>query len=204
MPYSPHQPSSGRAVGIGLVVLLHVVIIYALVATLAHRDVALPRAPIETRIISAAPPETPPPAPPPLPQLAVPPPLYVPPPEVDIAKPPPVQSTAPTVVTTVAPATPAPTAPVRVTPRIDLAHSSQPDYPPEARQLGEQGSLVLQVLVDPSGRAIDSKLVQSSGFPLLDQAALAGVKTNYRFTPGSVDGTPQPMWFTFRFVWRLQ
>lgn len=204
IPYSTYQPSASRFVGIGFVVLLHVVIIYALVTTLAHRDVDLPHAPIETRIISAAPPETPPPPPPPMPLLAVPPPLYVPPPEVDIAKPPPVQSTAPTVVTTVAPATPAPTAPVRAMPSIDLAHSSQPNYPPEARQLGQQGSLILQVLVDASGRAIDSKLVQSSGFELLDQAALAGVKTNYRFTPGTVDGTPQPMWFTFRFVWRLQ
>ncbi|HEY3919894.1 MAG TPA: energy transducer TonB [Stellaceae bacterium] len=191
-------------IGIGVVVALHVVIIYALVTVLARRNVERPHAPIETKIISAPQPETPPPPPPPLPQLAVPPPLYVPPPEVSVAKPPPPQSTAPTVVTNVAPATPAPTAPVRTTPHVDLAHSSQPDYPPEARRLSEQGSLVLQVLVEPDGRVSDAKLVQSSGFPLLDQAALAGVKTNYRFTPGTVDGKPQPMWFTFRFVWRLR
>jgi protein TonB len=190
-------------VGISFVVALHIVIIYALVTVLARRNVERSQAPIETKIISAPQPETPPPVPPTPPQLAVPPPLYVPPPEVDVAKPPP-QSTAPTVVTTVAPATPAPTAPVRVQPHVDLAHSSQPDYPPEARRQGEQGSLVLQVLVEPDGHVSDAKLVQSSGFPILDQAALAGVKTNYRFAPGSVDGKPQPMWFTFRFVWRLQ
>jgi protein TonB len=91
-----------------------------------------------------------------------------------------------------------------VRPHIDLAHSSQPDNPPEARRLGEQGSLVLQVLIQADGRVSDAKLVQSSGFAELDQAALAGVKTNYRFVPGTVGGTPQPMWFTFRFVWRLQ
>lgn len=191
-------------IGIGVVVALHVVVIYALVTTLARRNVELPQAPIETKIISAPQPETPPPLPPPLPQLAVPPPLYVPPPEVHVATPPPPQSTAPTVVTTVAPPTPAPTAPVRAQPHVDLAHSSQPDYPPEARRLGEQGSLIVQVLVEPDGRASDAKLVQSSGFDILDRAALTGVKTNYRFVPGTVDGKPQPMWFTFRFVWRLQ
>ena len=191
-------------IGIGVVVALHVVIIYALMTTLARRNVELPQAPIETKIISAPQPETPPPRPPPLPQLAVPPPFYVPLPEVHVATPPPPQSNAPTVVTTVAPPTPAPTAPVRVQPRVDLAHSSQPDYPPDARRLGEQGSLLLQVLVDPDGHVSDAKLVQSSGFDVLDRAGLAGVRTNYRFVPGTVDGKPQPMWFMFRFVWRLQ
>jgi len=205
VPFSPAQPSGSRVVGIAFVVALHVAIIYALVTVLAHHDVALPPAPIETKIISAPQPETPPPTPPPLPQFATPPPLFVPPPEVNVAAPPPPQSTAPTVTTTIAPSTPAPTAPpARVQPHLDLAHSSQPDYPPEARRLGEQGSLVLQVLVEPDGRVSDSKLVQSSGFPVLDEAALAGVKTNYRFVPGTVGGTPQPMWFTFRFVWKLQ
>lgn len=204
MPYSLAPPSGSRAIGIAFVVALHVVVIYALVTTLARRNVEAPQAPIETKIISAPQPETPPPTPPPLPQLAAPPPLYVPPPEVNVAIPPPPQSTAPSVVTTVAPITPAPTAVARTQPHVDLAHSSQPDYPAEARRLGEQGSLVLQVLVEPDGRVSDSKLVQSSGFPVLDQAALAGVKTNYRFAPGTVDGKPQPMWFTFRFVWRLQ
>ncbi|HLI21725.1 MAG TPA: energy transducer TonB, partial [Stellaceae bacterium] len=162
-----------------------------------------PPAPIETKIISAPRRRRPPP---PLPQFATPPPLFVPPPEVTVVwPPPPPQSTAPTVTTTIAPPTPAPTAPpARVQPHLDLAHSSQPDYPPEARRLGKQGSLILQVLVEADGRVSDSKLVQSSGFPVLDQAALAGVKTNYRFVPGTVGGTPQPMWFTFRFVWRLQ
>ena len=89
-------------------------------------------------------------------------------------------------------------------PRLDPQHSHEPEYPPQSRRLGEQGSLVLQVLIDASGRAIDSKLVQSSGFPRLDQAALDGVKTNYRFFPGTVDGKPQQMWYTFKFTWKLQ
>ena len=48
------------------------------------------------------------------------------------------------------------------------------------------------------------QLLQSSGYDRLDQAALAGVKADYHFVPGTVDGKPQPMWFTFKFNWKLQ
>jgi protein TonB len=73
-----------------------------------------------------------------------------------------------------------------------------------SRRLGEQGFLLIEVLVDEQGRAVEAKLVQSSGFPRLDQAALAGVKDNYRFAPGTVDGKPAPMRFTFKFTWKLR
>lgn len=205
MPYVAQRSSSSRVIGFGAVLLLHAVLIYGLVVTLAHRRVDVVRAPIETKIITetTTPPIEPPP---PAPSFVAPPQVFVPPPEVNIAKlpPPAPRSTAPAVVTTAPPSAPAPTAPVTVQPRIDLAHSSQPEYPAQSRRLGEQGSCVLQVMVDASGRVTDSKLVQSSGSPRLDQAALDGVKTNYHFYPGTVDGKPQPMWFTFKFTWKLQ
>jgi TonB family protein len=50
---------------------------------------------------------------------------------------------------------------------------------------------------------VESKLVQSSGHEQLDQAALTGIKDNYRFVPGTVDGKPQRMSYTFRFNWKL-
>jgi periplasmic protein TonB len=181
VPYAAQRSSSSRVVGFGVVLVLHVALIYGLVVTLAHRSIDVVPVPIETKIITA--PQQQPIEPPP---------------------PPPARSTAPAVVTTAPPPAPAPTAPATVQPRIDLAHSSQPEYPPQSRRLGEQGSLVLQVMVDASGRITDSKLVQSSGSQRLDQAALEGVKTNYHFFPGTVDGKPQPMWFTFKFTWKLQ
>ena len=211
MAASSHQSPGTRLIGIGFVVLLHVVVVYALVTGLAHRAVDIIRAPIETEIIAAQKPETPPPPPPPL-QLAPPPPAFVPPPEIQIEKPPPPppKSTAITAVTPVKPpvAPPPPAVPaaepVRVMPRIDAGHSQEPEYPPTSRRLGEQGSVVLQVLVDVDGKVIDSKLLQSSGYDRLDQAALAGVKSNYRFLPGTLDGKPQQMWYTFKFTWKLR
>jgi periplasmic protein TonB len=203
--YAAHRSSSSRIVGFGVVLLLHAALIYGLVLTLAHRSIDIVHAPIETKIITET---TPPPIepPPPPPSFVAPPQVFVPPPEVNIAKPPPPppRSTAPAVVTTAPPPTPARTAPVTAQPRIDLAHSSQPEYPPQSRRLSEQGSLVLQVMIDASGRVTDAKLVQSSGSQRLDQAALEGVKADYRFFPGTVDGKPQPMWFTFKFTWKLQ
>ena len=203
MPYAAQRSPGSRIIGFGAVVLLHGVLIYGLIVTLAHRAIDIVPVPIETKIITAPPQPVEPPPPPPT--FVAPPQVFVPPPEVNIAKPPPPpRSTAPAIVTIAPPPAPAPTAPVSVQPRIDLAHSSQPDYPPQSRRLGEQGSLVLQVMVDASGRVTDSKLVQSSGSDRLDQAALQGVKTNYRFFPGTIDGKPQPMWFTFKFTWKLQ
>jgi periplasmic protein TonB len=92
---------------------------------------------------------------------------------------------------------------VRALPRIDTQHSHELDYPMQARRLGIQGSVVLQVLVDAEGRVTDAKLVTSSGSPILDQAALDGVKTSYRFLPGTVEGKPQPMWHTITVSWKL-
>jgi len=205
VPYAAQRSSSSRVVGFGVALVLHVALIYGLVVTLAHRSIDIVPVPIETKIITA-PQQQPIEPPPPPPSFVAPPQVFVPPPEVNIAKPPPppARSTAPAVVTTAPPLAPAPTAPVTVQPRIDLAHSSQPEYPPQSRRLGEQGSLVLQVMVDASGRVTDSKLVQSSRSQRLDQAALEGVKANYHFFPGTVDGKPKPMWFTFKFTWKLQ
>ena len=98
MTTSSYQPSTTRFVGIGLVVLLHIAIIYALVNALAHRTVEFTPAPIETKIIDQAPQEKLEPPPPP-PKFAPPPPPFVPPPEINVETPPPPQSTAPTAIT---------------------------------------------------------------------------------------------------------
>jgi len=202
-----------RLAGLAVVAALHVAVIYGLVTNLAQRTIDVVRAPIETHIL---PPDAPvPPPAPPAPKLAPPPPLYVPPPVVQIA-PPPVPSRAVTAVTPVKPPEPAPpiavprtAAPaahqaVRVQPRLDPARSRDPEYPAASKRLGEQGSLIVQVLVDPDGRPRDVRLIESCGSPRLDQAALAGIRSSYRFIPGTLDGKPEAQWFTFRFVWKLK
>jgi protein TonB len=89
------QTLAKRFSGLTIVILLHVVVLYALVSGLAKRVVDVVRAPIETKVIEEV--KAPPPPPeivvPPPPKLEAPPPPFIPPPEVQIAAPPPVQPT---------------------------------------------------------------------------------------------------------------
>lgn len=91
---------------------------------------------------------------------------------------------APPPITT--PATPAETAPAPtvIPPRFDAAYldNPAPPYPPMARRLGEQGRVMLRVLVNPYGLAAQVEIKNSSGSPRLDQSALDTVK-RWRFTP---------------------
>ena len=52
-----------------------------------------------------------------------------------------------------------------------------PDYPLIARKRGNQGVVILEVLIDRQGKVADLHLSASSGYSVLDQAALASVKT---------------------------
>lgn len=45
-------------------------------------------------------------------------------------------------------------------------------YPPEARQAGHQGTVVVAITVQPDGTLTDARIIESSRSPLLDKAAL--------------------------------
>lgn len=63
---------------------------------------------------------------------------------------------------------------VDVTP-VTYLHAPAPHYPAPAREDGEEGLVVLRVLVSKDGRPVDVCVRTSSGFQLLDAAAAAGV-----------------------------
>ena len=66
--------------------------------------------------------------------------------------------------------------------RADYLNNPRPPYPMVARRMGYHGKVVLDVEVLAEGKAGDVKLHQSSGFDILDNAAMQTVKT-WRFTP---------------------
>jgi TonB family protein len=68
-----------------------------------------------------------------------------------------------------------------------LTHKVQPVYPPEARRMHVQGSVVIDATVTPQGQVDELKLV--SGDPLLAQAAMDAVR-RWRYTPYSLNGQP--------------
>jgi protein TonB len=69
----------------------------------------------------------------------------------------------------------------------------QPRYPRIARFKGYEGTVVLEVLVDHQGKVGDLRLFQSSGYPVLDRAAMNSV-TNWLFEPGQRGDKAVEMW----------
>lgn len=62
-----------------------------------------------------------------------------------------------------------------------------PPYPTVSRRLGETGKVVLRVELDETGRVSAAKVISPSGYPRLDEAALAAVRT-WRCQPAQRDG----------------
>ena len=86
-----------------------------------------------------------------------------------------------------APVTPVVTNPAPTTfspPRFEAAylHNPRPNYPAVSRRLGEEGKVLLRVLVSPDGRAAAVNLEKSSNFERLDEAARQAV-AQWRFVP---------------------
>ena len=71
-----------------------------------------------------------------------------------------------------------------VPPRFDAAYLDNPApvYPAAAKRAGEEGRVLLRVLVSADGRAQAVEIARSSGSELLDQAALDAVR-RWRFVP---------------------
>ena len=94
--------------------------------------------------------------------------------------------------------TPAPPAPARVelpSSDADYLQNPKPAYPANSRRLGEQGKVIVRVLIGADGVAQKSEIRKSSGFERLDQAALATVQ-RWRYVPGKRGGIPEAMWFS--------
>ena len=70
----------------------------------------------------------------------------------------------------------------------------QPDadayYPSFSKRSGEQGTVVVRLIIDETGSVEDVALLQSSSFPRLDRAA-SEIGRRYRFKPYLVNGSPQ-------------
>ena len=54
---------------------------------------------------------------------------------------------------------------------VEYIQAPQADYPPMARRMGEEGRVVMQVLVNDKGRAEKVEILKSSGFSRLDESA---------------------------------
>jgi protein TonB len=101
-------------------------------------------------------------------------------------------------------AAPAP-APVIVAPPIFNAQYLQnpaPPYSTLSKKLGEQGRVILRVLVNPKGSADEVQLQTSSGFARLDESARATVG-RWKFVPAKRGNEAVPAWVLIPITFEL-
>jgi len=183
---------SSQRIGAAVAVTLHVALPAALLSYAPARQAMLAAAPIMVSYI--VPVENPPEPPKPLPvrplQKAAPPRPVEPAPLLAITAdaPAPIETPIPDVVKPLPPvqeppAPPAPPLPM-IPPSFAAAYLDNPPpaYPALSRRNGEQGRVLLRVLVTPGGSADKVELHTSSRWQRLDQVALETVK-RWRFVP---------------------
>lgn len=84
-----------------------------------------------------------------------------------------------------------------------LAHAITIAYPALSARLGEAGKVSVTLEVSETGQASNAKVVRSSGFYRLDQAALAGL-ADALYAPANRNGAPVPSQKEITVDFRLQ
>jgi protein TonB len=87
--------------------------------------------------------------------------------------------------------------------QVTRAYSPDPRYPHVAREKGWEGTVTIKVLVDEQGTPKFVEVHQSSGFSVLDEAALETVKKRWRFHPARYGEKPVERWVEFSVVFSL-
>ncbi len=113
----------------------------------------------------------------------------------------PVPATVPSPVNSV----PAPAAQPLREPQYQSAslRNPAPSYPPLSRRFGEQGEVMLRVLVSPAGEALQVELLASSGHRRLDEAARKMV-AKWRFIPAQRGQEKIQAWVRVPVVFQLR
>lgn len=204
MTYKEDQPGVRRGLGLGVVILIHGLLIWALASGLGTKVVEMVKAPLEVAVLKDEPekPDDTPPPPPPPPKF-IEPQAFVPKPEIVINTPAPPPPAAITAVQTEKKPEPTETIPFSP-PSADPGHAnSHPAYPPAARRGGQEGRVVLLLQISETGDVVDGSVAETSGYPLLDNAALKHALGRWHFKPAMRGGKPVAISMRFAIVFRL-
>jgi periplasmic protein TonB len=186
-------------IGIGFVVLMHLVVIYALITGLGRTMIEVIKKPITATIIDEI--KAPPPPPPPpkkieLPKVQQPVQTYVPPPDIPVptTQTEPVISAPTTVVPTepnvIAPpvveAPPAPPPKPAIRRGLVRIKGDNPEFPRNAQRLNiEKGTVVARLNVDEKGNVTDVIILSADPPRHFDRAVIDALK-EWKFAPDGV------------------
>jgi protein TonB len=104
----------------------------------------------------------------------------------------------------VPPDPPRPNVPVRVADLPVMPRKiadARPIYPEIARAARRDGTVILEAILDPTGRVTQLRVIRS--VPLLDQAAIDAV-SQWRYTPSLYGGRPVSVLMTITVRFTLQ
>jgi TonB family protein len=91
-------------------------------------------------------------------------------------------------------------------PQNDIHDASEclgPAYPKDALKAKEEGVVTMDLLISTQGFVKQSKILTSSGYPELDNAAVEGL-TKCHFKPLTYyNGTLTEGWKTMQYVWKV-
>lgn len=87
--------------------------------------------------------------------------------------------------------------------RAAYANNPKPAYPSSAKRLNQQGLTRLRVLVGGDGRVQQIALASSSGFAVLDNAAMSAVR-DWKFAPYRRGDAAIASWVIVPFNWKLE
>lgn len=85
----------------------------------------------------------------------------------------------------------------------DFSSCERPEYPGEAVERQQTGTVTLGFLVGQDGAVDDSRVTQSSGHALLDDAARSAL-VKCRFRPATAGGQAVQAWTSVQYVWTLE
>jgi protein TonB len=99
-------------------------------------------------------------------------------------------------------ATADPASAIEVTAPVEL-RISKPTYPARARRLGFEGTIILLLLIGEDGRVKEGRIDKSSGHALLDDTALQHALRYWRFKPARREGQAVSVWHPMDVTFRL-
>jgi protein TonB len=208
MVYGHTRDSARSSLGFGVVVLLHIALVYGLVNLFAHATIAkVPRV-TEGGVFHEAPKKQQPPVVWEKPKVAgvafvphEPDPGSIPVINIVDAAQPNIDDLP--VIPSDPPSQPVHTDVPRTAALVKKESCQAPAYPSSAIRLGQSGKVTLNFLVGTDGRVLDGKVQNSSGFAILDRAALQALSL-CRFQPGTLDGRPTQSWASMSYNWTLE
>lgn len=86
---------------------------------------------------------------------------------------------------------------------IDFKTCPRPAYPPDEVRAKHMGLVKLNFLIGADGAIRKAEIGSSSGYPALDQAALAAL-SRCSFTPGTSAGAPAEKWSPVQYRWTIE